>query len=208
MPQSTGDTYHHVHASHAFIDTVMAHMRRVSERPITCRAGCYHCCREPAYAEKSEVQALIAALPDDRLVGVKQRTQAWWEGFHAARFEKMPQRPEKGDFSTLLKYRQAMLWCPLLKDGLCGAYNQRPMNCRTHMVSGAASACESDAERPSQIYAMVGSDDFHLRAIYLLGNESPAHLYEWDHLGIWLGKLLLGLETSTQAAHSHLVHFE
>jgi len=177
-------------------------------RPITCYAGCFHCCREPVMAERGEVEYLVAAIPPEEREAVVERTRVCLNGFFEAGQDKMP-NPEdlrgKG-FAALLAYRSAGLWCPLLKNGLCLAYKARPLSCRHHRASGPESACQNDAERPSQVFVSTEQDSEFLRTvIYHQLEANPKDpkgrgRLELDHLGLYLAHILLGETRRSEAA--------
>lgn len=170
--------------------------------------GCHHCCREPVYAAELEVEYMLAGVPAASLPGLKLRVQQWWDGFHAHGLEKRPRTPQKGDCSHLLGYRSAMLWCPMLVDGLCTAYARRPINCRTHLAIGPAWQCENDAARPHQIYAIASDPRAYLVAMGHMANGADRVHCRWDHLGILLGRLLLGHQASSASAEEYEITIE
>lgn len=206
-PSQSKPQFPGVSATHAFVDRLAAHAAQ-GHRPLTCKAGCYHCCHEPVHAEKSEVLALIASVPDQDLPDLMLRVNAWWKRFHEHGLQEMQEHPAEGDFGPLLKYRAAQLWCPLLdrKTGLCSVYASRPMNCRLHAATGPEHRCKNDAQRHKQMFAQFDNpDDLAQRTMSLMCNNAPRSILEWDHLGVWLGKLMLGATTQTATAHSYIV---
>lgn len=193
-----------VDSAHAFIDGAL----RAESRKASCRVGCFHCCREPVYAAGVEVEHLLSGVPSGSLQGLKSRVGLWWERFHQAGLEKMPRTPRERDYSQLLGYRSTMLWCPLLVGGLCTAYDRRPINCRAHLAIGPAWQCENDTDRPAQVFVKFRDATPHIVAMGHLANGARQFQFHSDHLGIWLGRLLLGHKTSSAAAEEYHITFK
>jgi Fe-S-cluster containining protein len=51
-------------------------------------------------------------------------------------------------------YSSLKLSCPFLSDGLCTAYEQRPISCREHVVTGSALLCEDKFKYESRVVPM------------------------------------------------------
>lgn len=96
--------------------------RIVADVPIACGRGCAHCCNLWVDATAPEIFHLLASLdPGQRSLAVRQVEHALaltaGQGFAA---------------------RGAMVTpCPLLVDGICSAYDARPLNCRLAVSSDA-----------------------------------------------------------------------
>lgn len=201
-----------VAAAHNFIDR---YMRAISARsaelgkPVRCAGpGCFACCREPVYAEYDEAKWLVASLGMEAMLRVRERTRVWWKIFFDSGLNLMPHPDKKNptNFATLFRYRQAMAWCPVLEDGRCTAYKARPVSCRMHAVVGSPKRCEEDDKRPKQKY-MNTAEELHYveHATALMCDNAPQALLEYDHLGIWLGHILLGETERSRAGRSILV---
>ena len=199
--------------AHEMTDAFMARAISLSAeqgRAVRCAMGCFHCCREPVYVEKSEVQHIIDALSPEQLEALKERTRAWLEKFRSSGLHKTrKERVRSGstdstqDYSRLLRYRAQNLWCPLLKDGLCSTYANRPLGCRTHAAIGHPAKCEQDDKRPKQVFLVTPS--WPAEILGALSGDAPGSLYEFDHLGVWLSILLLGESEQSAAAESYFV---
>lgn len=113
-----------------------------------CKAGCFACCYEPVYASSPEAELiadLIRGMPPKDQRRVRQGVQEWVEKFKATELIKEHQPPA-------IPYRQLRLACPLLKDGMCSVYEDRPFGCRTHYARKDPKGCEDDALRATQQY--------------------------------------------------------
>lgn len=198
-----------VAAAHSFIDRYMKVIAAGSAeqgKPMRCAGpGCFACCREPVYAERSEVKWLVDSLGMEAMLRVRARTAVWWKTFFDLGLNLMPHAKEN-NFSTLLRYRQAFAWCPVLEDGLCTAYKARPVGCRMHAVVGAPKRCEDDAKRRTQSFLSTAEQANYVEhATALMCDNAPQALLEYDHLGIWLGHILLGETERSRAAHTMLL---
>jgi Fe-S-cluster containining protein len=97
-----------------------------------CRAGCHHCC----------YQWVCCTIPEAIFC---------YEGLKARRApsEIAKLREELDAYIVELKARQGRLQiaCPLLSDGMCSAYEHRPLACRT-TASLSAEQCGKAREDP------------------------------------------------------------
>lgn len=193
-----------IRAAFNLIDGFLEKARKKSakiRRPVTCCKGCFYCCKEPVMAEKSEVRALVETItdPGEREL-LTQKTKAWWFEFFNRGFDLAPPMAQRIGSKDLMKYRAASLWCPLLRDGLCTAYSMRPIPCRLHNATGPARDCEDDSRRHRQMFMTTDRDaDAMKAALGEMCQNAPQALFEFDHLGVWLGHHLLGETRNSQA---------
>ena len=179
--------------AHAVFDEylVRIHSRlRQDGHRATCSKGCFACCREPVYAERGEVSHIVEHLQPQQRVALEARTQEWLQRFNAAGISKGEHRPD------VVAYRAHMLWCPLLVNGMCSVYKQRPIACRSHLAIKDRMFCESDSMRLSQKFATSPEAEI-AAALTIVGDSRTVH---FDHLGILLGNELFG--TNCHSAHA------
>jgi len=140
---------------------------------IACRKGCLACCRHLiplSVPEAFRLNEEIAAATGRR------RESVWKTCLHAARqildrkppIPLMPQTAEASpassvDLNLVSKwYRDFKLDCPFLHNGVCTIYEQRPLACREHYVTGSAKACREERccpevlEMPVQVPNALG----------------------------------------------------
>lgn len=160
-----------------------AHATPVAEKygPPTCSKGCHACCYEPAYVEIQEVELMLAKLTPAQLAEVTQSTAAWYNKAAASGILDLAEPP-------VVLYRSLRLPCPLLKDGLCMVYDNRPLACRSHFAVGPRERCDVDAKRLTQQFINPSS----LVAQALAGIMTISGRTEMNHLGACLAKLLFG----------------
>lgn len=116
---------------------------------VACKKGCFYCCKEPVYASRQEVAVLA-----DRVRAMPAEEQDRIKADLARVVQKMKesgilQHPEE---KLAFPYRALNLWCPLLKDGLCSVYEDRPLSCRSHVAADSSKGCEDDALRKDQVF--------------------------------------------------------
>lgn len=190
-----------------FIDAAAEKSRRMG-KPVTCKAGCFHCCREPLTVELEEARLIVSTMSEAERAEVAPKVQAWWDGFFAGlHLEPSPIDMEAAAPGVVLyRYRAAMLWCPLLKDGLCGKYAVRPIGCRVHNVIGNPKHCADDDKRRKQLFMQTKEDAAVMS--YAMGIQcqaAPKAFFAYDYLGVWLGHLLLGKTQRSAAARDLLI---
>ena len=120
---------------------------------IPCRKGCSACCSRyivpVSVPEAFRLQEEISVLPEN------QRESIWSNCLEAARlilkqeppksFTQLSEeiyRPDPTDLNLLSDwYSNLNISCPFLRDDLCTIYEQRPLACREHYITGSAKAC-------------------------------------------------------------------
>jgi len=140
---------------------------------IACRKGCLACCRHliplsvpEAFRLNEEISAATG----------RRRESVWKTCLHAARqiLDRKPPIPlmsqaaeaspaSSVDLNIVSKwYRDFKLDCPFLHNGVCTIYEQRPLACREHYVTGSARACRGEfgaaevLEMPVQVLNALG----------------------------------------------------
>lgn len=149
---------------------------------LTCRRGCSACCSEPVYVGPEEVELLVESIPPAEMPGVIQRVNEWL----AKMLPSGLVDPEVNGMANLAQYRAMRAPCPLLKNGECLVYQQRPIGCRSHSAKGPREFCENDALRPRQVFGHSPElVEGFLRNYVALGGSPTYH-----HLGVLLADAL------------------
>ena len=150
-----------------------------------CKKGCYFCCIEPVYVERREAELVVEAIralpPEDQERIKSDVRQA---------VEKLKAAPDvlSADQPHVLKYRALKITCPLLKDGACSIYKDRPFGCRAHMALKPAQFCEEDDKRLQQQY-MIVPDPINALLAAIMSSDNGT--LEMEHLIIFLAEFLL-----------------
>lgn len=92
------------------------------KQPIDCRKGCEWCCHQPVFAMDYELDFLDNYLNEK--FSKEERKEV------KIRAEKIRQQLNSLKNDTLL---HSKFPCPLLKDGICIAYEARPVACRIYL---------------------------------------------------------------------------
>jgi Fe-S-cluster containining protein len=178
--------------SHRIFDDYLHRMKRRlfhegTPLVITCHKGCFSCCKEPVYTTLAEAEYIAQHLADnaspEQLEMVKKRLRVWLDKVISSGILKRSKQ-------HVLAWRALNAWCPLLKDGKCSVYQQRPIGCRAHNAIGKASLCDAEETRMRQKY--VNSPEIIQEAFNAVYAEEDS--VEFDHLGLLLAKILLGEE--------------
>lgn len=127
---------------------------------------------------QSEAKVIMASVPDIERQGVNERTEEWVDKAEASGLLNV-------EFPHVLDYMRAGLVCPLLKNGVCLVYENRPLGCRAHNATKDPALCGSLETRLDQVY--VSSNELNTFAGMALMGASPKS----DHLGVYLGRWLL-----------------
>ena len=125
---------------------------------ITCRAGCNHCCHlllEVCWEEAMELAVWITNQPEPRKVkfleNVKVAAASTREFFlsdpayskYADGWSYQDELPDKAYDDYFYNKKRA---CPILDEGICAAYEDRPSNCRLHLVTSDPALCMNDVK--------------------------------------------------------------
>lgn len=194
--------------SHAFLDRFLDAAKTKSAelgRPVTCKKGCFHCCREPVWVEIEEARNIAAQFTGEARERLKERVQIWWDQFMAGKFnDDPPTRDQNG--KELMHYLGAGIWCPLLQDGLCSVYEQRPTGCRMFNAIGKPSRCADLTKRPHQKFMETDKDgEVMATALGIQCQRASKALFQNDHLGVWLAQILLGKTERSNSAQDMLI---
>lgn len=126
-------------------------------KPVSCRAGCSACCRQPimiSAAEAYNLAGIVESMPEERRNAVKLRFRnaverieelGWFDRFDEfSAAARLGQKADlEGAFVTLLsEYMAQRVECPFLDGGLCSIYEDRPLMCREYMVTSPPENCE------------------------------------------------------------------
>lgn len=165
---------------------------------LTCKAGCFACCREPVYVERHEAELMLSTLSEAERAEVAELTRQWLEKADAAGIVAATE-------SDAFRYRAAILWCPLLKDGRCRAYAERPIACRGHITNRSKRGCEDDEQRRTQKFILM-PELIEWGARQVLGTTAEAGgMLEYDHLGVHLARALLGSKARSGVGHDVII---
>lgn len=152
----------------------------------TCTKGCHACCAEPLLVNRQEAKLMFKAIPPAKWGGVRDRASVWIERAEASGILNL-QTPRADH------YLRAGLMCPLLENGLCLVYEQRPLGCRSHYAIGDPALCHDPAKRLTQKY--VTSHELNQQTGLILCAASP----DADHLGAYLARWLLRRKVTSAA---------
>ena len=169
--------------------------------PISCKAGCDHCCYlfiEVSWEEAEELADWILKQPEKLkfsyigqvLSNAKQARQVIQQHSEAAHLYQ-PYRGESQTPDVIFEeyFYKGDYPCPFLEEGRCQAYESRPTACRLHMVSSDANLCSRKVTEDSEY-------DIPERVEELKEQSAPAiealeRDGRWGHLGIMVEAVLV-----------------
>ncbi len=189
----------------AWYDTTLAaifdsQVRKGQPVPVTCTRGCSACCDEPLKVLEGEVDSILAGMTAEEKEDLKPRVLAWVNAAKAAKLNSVVEFSDRdlivdGKRVNAYAYRALKLTCPLLKDGSCTAYANRPMGCRAFIACGPRSMCEDLAQRPHQKFVQIPELDDALTIKVLQAHDKAGYrTVAVSHLGYFLA-VKLGLAT-------------
>jgi len=130
---------------------------------IACGKGCCACCRYLVPLSVPEVFRITGELLD---ISAEPGSAILESSIEAAK-RIIDSRAEFGGFAECPSERGAdfvedvsgwysglELDCPLLRNGLCAAYENRPLACREHIVTGSADLCGSGQDYEPQLVTL------------------------------------------------------
>lgn len=138
---------------------------------------------------------MVKSIPTLEVDGVKERTRQWVEKAEASGLlkEKLPSAFDWLSFKMV---------CPLLKNGLCLVYDNRPFGCRSHNAIGDPALCHSAEGRKTQKY--FNCPELEQMTMTTLLAASPLV----DHLGVFLSEMLLNRPVPSAARQRFPFEFE
>ena len=125
-------------------------------RPVSCKAGCGACCRQPVPITETEVYhiaELVESFDEPRRSEVKGRFRAAAEHFNSTgwygRFADHIRRAsnltlEEGyieGVGLIREYFADGIACPFLENESCSIHPVRPVSCREYLVTSPAENC-------------------------------------------------------------------
>lgn len=122
--------------------------------PIPCRRGCSACCHYLVPLGELEAIDLLEQVLSLDPPGQQAVLGRFDQAVERIRQSALPaaQPPEAPGAMEILSdwYLQLELPCPLLEDGQCILYAQRPLACREHLVASPAWTCHRPAASGAQ----------------------------------------------------------
>lgn len=168
---------------------------------ISCRRGCSACCSEPVYAERAEAELIvekIRGMPPSEQERIGGLVQEW---VHRVRASGLLDRNEP----HVLDYRRLRLACPLLLNGECLVYRDRPLGCRSHMALLDRRLCEDDSRRMDQRFAFIPG---LMHDIFAQIVENQPRTLVMDHFGLLLHEVLHQEKVKSESRKVVLVQVE
>jgi Fe-S-cluster containining protein len=119
---------------------------------VSCHKGCAACCSylvPLSVPEAFRLREEVLAMPQERagtilrsfLDSAKRILDSEFQEYSVNELSHTNIPVQKNQLSKW--YAELKLTCPFLSDGICTTYEQRPIACREHLVTGSASLCEA-----------------------------------------------------------------
>lgn len=167
------------------IDKRLAEESAKLGKPITCQGkGCCACCYEPVYCSSAEAKHLVEALTTEQRAAVTERLKL---ALAKVQSEGLLWKKE---MPTVMKWLAMKSPCPLLENGMCLAYENRPISCRSHMAVGPAEWCATN--RLEQKYPMAEESSLAVGQAVVKAHLKLGNTIIYDNLLALLEQELLG----------------
>lgn len=161
-------------------------------KPVSCKAACGACCRQPLLISEAETHSLadlIESMPEDRRRIIKQRFREGREHFEKLgwfdRFDSMSDLAKAGPsdelgrefVAVLSEYIEQQVACPFLESESCSIYEDRPLVCREYLVTSPAENCSRPRPENTEKLAISGSPSTAFASLVRTGDsERPSSL--------------------------------
>ena len=124
--------------------------------PISCKAGCGACCRQPVpitEVEMYHLAELVESMPKPRQSRIRKRFADavqhfdridWFDRLDAAVHDRPGEEDGSGAkrrVELALEYFREGIACPFLEDESCSIHPDRPLACREYVVTSPAENC-------------------------------------------------------------------
>ena len=121
---------------------------REAGKVISCRAGCWACCRQLIPISEMDARylaALVEAMPEPRRTQVVERFRAAVARLEElgliAKFREMSRYTPAERQEIAMDFFYAGVACPFLEDESCSIHPARPMVCREYLVTNPPENC-------------------------------------------------------------------
>lgn len=165
-------------------------------KKVSCKRGCFACCCEALYVTRDE--ALL--LYEEHILKRPPEEQELIKAAVKRNVEKMRLNGEtKKKKAVASEYLKLWLVCPLLKDGECSVYKDRPHGCRVHFTNGDPAICADPERRMEQLYidpTMILAESM-ISMLNLASSNKEAIVM--DHLVIFLYEFMFNEDAATVA---------
>lgn len=170
-----------------------------------------HCCSEPVWTDRCEVEHIISSLTPEQIEELKPKVKAWMEKASASGMLNIDINNKENQASNGVTF-SAQWWanvntpCPLLKDGRCSVYSLRPMACATFFagrqepeVCANVTVKRETLEFADEIYSGI------MQALYVVHQSKRVDM---DHLGVLLYNLLFNNNIKTASHLEAAIEFQ
>jgi Fe-S-cluster containining protein len=144
-------------------ESIVNYLERLNMK-VACSKGCHWCCHQAVFANSYELHYLSEKIKEKSNAVELNRILNLTESKHAI--------TSKLSTAEVLRYKSP---CPLLVDGACSFYAERPMACRIYLSSKLESCIEfyNHPENEDNFPALL---DFPLRAGRMMNEGFQASL--------------------------------
>jgi Fe-S-cluster containining protein len=157
--------------------------------PISCKAGCGACCRQPVPISETEVYqiaALVDEIPEPRRSVIRQRfadgaahftANGWFDRLNAHFFTDKPADSEAGfheAINVVLEYFYEGIPCPFLENESCSIHESRPVACREYLVTSPAENCSKPTAQTVKVVDLLIKPSKSVRRVGATGKLHSA----------------------------------
>lgn len=174
--------------ANAFVD-VSVQALEADGQPISCKAGCGACCRQPVPISETEVYQiaeLVEAMPEPRRSEIKKKFAdgvehfkkiGWFDRLNEHFAVDKPAEAQDGfkrAIDVVLEYFYEGIPCPFLENESCSIHQDRPVACREYLVTSPAENCAKPTAQTVKVVDLLIKPSRTVRWIGSSGKLSSA----------------------------------
>ncbi|NNE97994.1 MAG: YkgJ family cysteine cluster protein [Pyrinomonadaceae bacterium] len=124
-------------------------------KEVSCKKGCNACCNHlvpVGELEARNISRLVEEMPEPKRSQIKKRFSSTLTHFRKSgwleKLNTIQTKTNKERLEIATEFFYEGISCPLLADGVCSIYENRPLVCREFLVASPAENCSDPANKP------------------------------------------------------------
>lgn len=147
---AVGKALQYVYGDYDRVDPVIRSKLRVS-----CRPGCYHCCKQLVVSTVGEAVTAVGWLgkqPRKKRRKLLAKMSGWYRRYYRDIYPRITSCNISEKETAAQIYQEFDLYCPFLENGRCSIYPVRPVSCRTYYGAGTGGKCGENGVDKGKVF--------------------------------------------------------